>query len=85
MAGQRVELLDAGLDVVPGDPFAGGDGGQVDVLDDPLVVAEHLVGQVQAAPPRWAGEGQVFYEKKASSDCNNVQPIVLNRSITIKC
>ena len=39
--GQRVELLDPRLDVVPGDPLAGGDARQVDVVEDPLVGVEH--------------------------------------------
>ena len=32
--GERVELLDARLDVVPGDPLAGGDGVEVHLVDD---------------------------------------------------
>ena len=44
MTGQRVELLDAGLDVVAQRPFAGRDGGQVDVAEHPLVVGDHFLG-----------------------------------------
>ena len=40
--GQRAELLDARLDVVAGDPLAGRDGGEVDLLDDALVVRDRL-------------------------------------------
>ncbi len=46
--GEGVELLDARLDVVPGDPLAGGDGVEVDLLDDPLVVGHDVVGDVDA-------------------------------------
>ncbi len=48
VAGQRVELLDAGLDVVARDPFARGDRGQVDLLEHPLVVGDHAVGHRHA-------------------------------------
>ena len=37
VAGERGELLDPRLDVVPGDPLAGRDGVEVDLLDDGLV------------------------------------------------
>ncbi len=40
VAGQGVELLDAGLDVVAGHPLAGGDGGQVDLIEYPLVIGD---------------------------------------------
>jgi hypothetical protein len=46
--GQRAELLDARLHVVAGDALAGRDGGQVDLLDDPLVVLHDAVGHVDA-------------------------------------
>ncbi len=46
--GQRVELLDAGLHVVAGDPLAGGDGLEVDLVDDRLVVLDDAVGDVDA-------------------------------------
>ena len=46
--GQGVELLDARLDVVPGDPLAGGDGVEVHLVDDPLVVGDHAVRHVDA-------------------------------------
>ena len=48
VAGQRVELLDARLDVVAQHPLALGDRGQVDVLDHPLVVVDDAVGHVDA-------------------------------------
>ena len=40
VAGEGVELLDPGLDVVPGDPLPGGDAGQVDRVDHCLVRGE---------------------------------------------
>ena len=46
--GQRRELLDPGLHVVPGDPLAGGDGVEVDLVDDALVVLDDAVGHVHA-------------------------------------
>ncbi len=48
MAGEGVELLDAGLDVVPGDPLAGGDGVEVDLPQHPLVVGRRLLGNLDA-------------------------------------
>ena len=42
VAGQRVELLDAGLDVVAQHPFPRCDRGQIDVVDDPLIVRRPL-------------------------------------------
>ena len=44
--GERVELLDARLDVVARDPLAGGDRGEVDVVDHGAVVVEDTVGDV---------------------------------------
>ena len=46
--GERAELLDPRLDVVAGDPLARGDGGEVDLLDDALVVRDRLLGDVDA-------------------------------------
>ena len=46
VAGEGVELLDARLDVVPGDPLAGGDGVEVHPVDDALVVGDHAVRYV---------------------------------------
>ena len=50
--GERAELLDPRLDVVAGDAFAGGDGGEVDcsdaTVDDALVVRDHAVGHGDA-------------------------------------
>ena len=46
VAGQRVELLDPRLDVVASDPFAGVDGGQVDLVDHGPIRGQHLVGVV---------------------------------------
>ena len=43
MAGQGAELVDAGLDVVPGDAFARRDGLDVDGLDDRSVVVDDTV------------------------------------------
>ena len=40
VAGQRVELLDARLDVVAQHPLALGDRGEIDVVDHPLVVGD---------------------------------------------
>ena len=48
VAGERVELLDAGLDVVAGDAFARRDRRQVDVVEDALVVGDHAVGHRHA-------------------------------------
>ena len=48
VAGQRVELLDARLDVVAQHPLALGDRGEIDVLDHPLVVVDDAVGNVDA-------------------------------------
>ncbi len=48
VAGQGVELLDAGLHVVAGDPLPLGDRGQVDLVEHPLVVGDHTVGYVDA-------------------------------------
>ena len=48
VAGERVELLDAGLDVVARHPLARGDRGQVDVLEHALVVGDHAVGHRDA-------------------------------------
>ena len=48
VARQRVELLDARLDVVAQHPLALGDRGQVDVVDHPLVVVDHAVGNLDA-------------------------------------
>ncbi len=56
--GERVELLDARLDVVPGDPLAGGDGVQVDPVDHPLVVGDHPVRHVDAQLVLGAQHGQ---------------------------
>jgi hypothetical protein len=44
--GQRVELLDPRLHVVPGDPLAGRDRLQVDLLQHPPVVLDHAVRDV---------------------------------------
>ena len=44
MAGESVELLDPGLHVVPGDLLALGDRGQVDLVEDPLVVLQRRSG-----------------------------------------
>jgi hypothetical protein len=46
VTGQRVELLDAGLDVVPRHPLACGDRVEVDLLEHPLVVGDGLIGDV---------------------------------------
>ena len=46
--GQRGELLDARLHVVPGDPLAGRDAGQVDLVQHRLVVLDHAVGHLDA-------------------------------------
>ena len=46
--GERAELLDPRLDVVAGDPLARRDRGEVDLLDDPLVVRDRLLGDVDA-------------------------------------
>ena len=48
VAGERAELLDPRLHVVPGDLLAGGDARQVDVLHDGLVVGDHPVRHVDA-------------------------------------
>ena len=54
VAGEGAELLDARLHVVPGDPLAGGDAVEVDLVDDRLVVLDdavgHLDAEVAAAP-----------------------------------
>ena len=43
VTGERVELLDAGLDVVAQHPLARGDRRQVDVVEHALVVVHHTV------------------------------------------
>ena len=43
VAGEGVELLDAGLDVVAGDELARRDRVQVNLFEDPLVVGERLL------------------------------------------
>ena len=48
VAGEGVELLDARLHVVAGDPFTVGDGGQVDLIEHTFVVGDGLVGHVDA-------------------------------------
>lgn len=48
VTGQRVEFLDAGLDVVAQDPFTVRDRRQVDVLEHPLVVGDRLWGHGDA-------------------------------------
>ena len=48
VAGERGELLDAGLHVVAGDPLAGLDRREVDLVDDRLVGLDHAVGHVDA-------------------------------------
>ena len=48
VAGERVELLDARLHVVPGDPLARGDRGEVDLVEDRLVGLDDAVGDVDA-------------------------------------
>ena len=48
VAGEGAELLDPRLHVVPGDPLAGGDAVEVDLVDDRLVVLDHAVGHVDA-------------------------------------
>ncbi len=48
VAGQRVELLDPRLHVVPGDPLAGRDRVEVDLVDDVAVVGHHPVGNGDA-------------------------------------
>jgi hypothetical protein len=48
VTGERAELLDARLHVVAGDPLAGGDRRQVDLVDDRLVGLDHPVGDVDA-------------------------------------
>ena len=48
VAGERAELLDPRLHVVPGDPLAGGDRVEVDLVDDRLVGLDHAVGHVDA-------------------------------------
>ncbi len=47
VAGQSGELLDAGLDVVAGDPLPGLDGGEVDRVDHRAVVVDGAVGHVE--------------------------------------
>ena len=54
VAGERVELLDAGLHVVPGDPLALGDGGEVDLVEHPLVVGERRLGHLDPQVGFWA-------------------------------
>ena len=46
--GERAELLDARLHVVAGDPLAGGDRVEVDLVDDRLVGLDDAVGHVDA-------------------------------------
>ena len=46
VAGESVEFLNAGLDVVARHPFAGADGLQVDVLKGSLVVGDRRLGYV---------------------------------------
>ena len=46
VAGQRIEFLDPGLDVVAQHPLTGGDGGQVDVVEDPFVIADGGLGNL---------------------------------------
>ena len=48
VAGERAELLDPRLHVVPGDPLARGDRLEVDLVDDVLVGLDHAVGHVDA-------------------------------------
>src|SRR6185295_20347104 len=48
VAGEGVELLDARLDVVARDALAGGDRGEVDALDDALVVRDHRFRDLDA-------------------------------------
>jgi hypothetical protein len=48
VAGECVELLDAGLDVVTCHALALGDGSQVDVVDHAGVVGDDAVGDVDA-------------------------------------
>src|SRR5690606_35820157 len=46
VSGEVVELLDAGLDVVPGDALTLGDRAEVHTVDHRLVVLDHAVGDV---------------------------------------
>ena len=46
MAGQGVELLDPSLDVVSRDGLTLGDRVQIDVVENSLVVGQHLLGIV---------------------------------------
>ena len=48
VTGERAELLDPRLHVVPGHPLARGDRLQVDLVDDVLVGLDHAVGHVDA-------------------------------------
>ena len=48
VAGEGGELLDPRLHVVAGDPLAGGDRVEVDLVDDRLVGLDHAVGHVDA-------------------------------------
>ena len=57
VAGQGRELLDAGLDVVAGDPLPGGDRVEVDLVDDRLVGLDHPVGDVEALRPLGPQDG----------------------------
>ncbi len=54
VARERVELLDAGLDVVAQHPFPRGDRGQVDVVEHPLVVGKNAVGHDAPSTPNSA-------------------------------
>ena len=56
--GQRVELLDPRLDVVPGHPFPGGDAGQVDAVHDGLVRLDDPVGYRDAEVALGPQDGQ---------------------------
>jgi hypothetical protein len=56
--GERGELLDPGLHVVAGDPFAGGDRREVDLVEDAFVVLDHPVGDRHAEVVLRAQDGE---------------------------
>ena len=58
VAGEVGELLDAGLDVVFRDALALGDGVEVDVVEDALVVGDHTVGDGDAQVVLGLEDGQ---------------------------
>ena len=71
--GERAELLDPRLHVVPGDPLALGDRGEVDLVDDPLVGLDDAVAGTSTPRSRWARSTASQSRRSSTTLCSGDQ------------